>query len=380
MGVYTIVEPVDKLFLQKRFVGDDADGDLYKCGYVTQPANLTNTGSIGIEDEDSGRFYSYDLKNNKKTSTHAALKNLISRLNSPTLTKEEFARLVDLDQFISFAAVSYFLGNPDDIRNNSNNYYLYFIPSNGKAVFIPYDFDRCLGLTYEWDPSGNGVTQDDPFSDRMAINERQRNPLFTKSVVKGGWYVKEYSEALKKVAANTMMKSATFEQWFNRANRLYGSLVQPSKKFYNADGRDFRFSLAENLGGNMSVKTYLTKKLNTYNRAVGNLDDILDYQPPEQVIYYIRGGFNDWQDRAEYAMTIKDGKATATLNIRSNDNNQRFKVYDCVQQLWYGTESISPDTTVEYQSLGEHGNILLKAGKYKIVLDLTTMLLTITPA
>ena len=99
-------------------MGDDADGDLYKCGYVTQPANLTNTGSIGIEDEDSGRFYSYDLKNNKKTSTHAALKNLISRLNSPTLTKEEFARLVDLDQFISFAAVSYFLGNPDDIRNN----------------------------------------------------------------------------------------------------------------------------------------------------------------------------------------------------------------------------------------------------------------------
>jgi spore coat protein CotH len=380
MGIYTIVEPVDKIFLEKRFVGDDADGDLYKCGYVTQPANLTNTGSIGIEDEDSGKFYSYDLKNNKKTSTHAALKNLINRLNSPTLTKDELAKLVDMDQFIAFAAVSYFLGNPDDIRNNSNNYYLYFVPSTGKAVFIPYDFDRCLGLTYEWDPSGNGVTQDDPFTDRMAINERQRNPLFNKTVVKGGWYVKEYSEALKKVAANTMMKSATFEQWFNRANSLYGSLVQPSKKFYNADGRDFRFSLAENLGGNMSVKTYLTKKLNTYNRAIGNLDDILDYQPPEQVIYYIRGGFNDWQDRPEYAMTIKDGKATITLTIRSNDNNQRFKIYNCVQQLWYGGESISPNTTVDYQSLGEHGNILLKAGKYKIELDLTTMLITITPA
>lgn len=380
MGVYTIVEPVDKLFLEKRFVGDDADGDLYKCGYVTQPANLTNTGSIGIEDEDSGRFYSYDLKNNKKTSTHAALKNLISRLNSPTLTKEEMAKLVDMDQFIAFAAVSYFLGNPDDIRNNANNYYLYFVPSTGKAVFIPYDFDRCLGLTYEWDPTGNGVTQDDPFTDRMATSERQRNPLFVKTVVKGGWYVKEYSEALKKVAANPMMQNATFEQWFNRANRIYGSSVQPSKKFHNADGRDFRFSLAENLGGNMSVKTYLTKKLNTYNRAIGNLDDILDYQPPEQVIYYIRGGFNDWQDRSEYAMTIKDGKATITLTIRSNDNSQRFKIYDCVQQLWYGAESISPNTTVEYQSVGDHGNLLLKAGKYKIELDLTTMLITITPA
>lgn len=385
MGVYTIVEPVDKVFLEKRFEGDDADGDLYKCGWTNQPANLTNTGSIGIEDEDKGKFYVYDLKNNKKTSTHAALKNFITRLNSPTLTKEELAKLVDLDSFISYAAVSYFVGNPDDMRNNYNNYYLYFVPSTGKCVVIPYDFDRCFGLTYEWNPTGNGVTQDDPFTDRLAASDNnggqgQKNPLYLKTVVKGGWFVEEYANALKKVASNSLMKYSIFQQWFNRANRTYGSHVQPSKRFHNAGDRDFRFSLEDGVGGNLSIQTYLTKKMNTYNRAIGNLDDILDYERPEQVIYYIRGGFNDWQDRSEYAMTIKDGKASIILTIRSNDNNQRFKVYNSVQQLWYGAECISADTTVEYQSLGEHGNILLKAGRYKIEFDLTTMQITITPA
>ena len=387
MGVYTIVEPVDKVFLEKRFEGSDADGDLYKCGWTSQPANLTNANSIGIEDEDSGKFYVYDLKNNKKTSTHAALKNLISRLNSPTLTKEELAKLVDLDSFIAYAAVSYFLGNPDDMRNNYNNYYLYFVPSTGQCIVIPYDFDRCLGLTYEWNPTGNGVTKDDPFSDRIAASDNnggqgQKNPLYLKTVIKGGWYVKEYGEMLKKVAANSMLQYSTFQQWFSRANNLYGSSVQPSKKFYNADGRDFRFSLADGVGGNLSIQYYLTKKMETYNKYIVTLDDILDYERPEQAVYYIRGGFNYWQDQSAYAMTVKDGKATITLTISSSiaERERRFKVYDSVTQQWYGAEAISPNTTVQYESQGSNANILLKPGKYKVELDLTTMLITITAA
>ena len=385
MGVFLMVEPVDKAFLEKRFAGDDADGDLYKCGWTNQPANLTNANSIGIEDEDKGQFYVYDLKNNKKTSTHAALKNLISRLNSPTLTKEELAKLVDLNSFLSYAAVSYFLGNPDDMRNNYNNYYLYFIPSSGKAVVIPYDFDRCLGLTFEWNPTGNGVTQDDPFGEGLAASDNnggqgQRNPLYLKTVIKGGWFVKDYANVLKRVAANSRLQHSTFEARFNQAKQLYSSYVQPSREFHNAGGRDFRFTLADNVGGNLSVQNYLTRKMSTYNRCMANLDNILDYERPEQVIYYIRGGFNDWQDRPQYAMTVKDGKASIILTISGNNNNQRFKVYNCIQQLWYGGEAISPETTVDYQSLGEHGNILLKPGKYKIVFDLETELITITAA
>lgn len=377
MGVYCMVEPVDKVFLEKRLPEGDADGDLYKCGWTSQPCNFTNTNSIGIEDEDSGKFYCYDLKNNKKTSDHSALKNLINKLNSPTLTKESLAQLVDMDNFLSFAAVSYFLGNPDDIRNNYNNFYLYFVPSTGKAMFIPYDYDRCLGLTYEWDPTGNGVTQDDPFGEAIAAGGNQQNPLFLKTVVKGGFYVKEFAEVLKRVAGNTMLQSSTFETWFHRANNLYSADVKPGKTLYNADGRNFSFSLSDGIGGNMSIKTYLSKKMATYNRYIGNVDNILDYERPEQTIYYIRGAFNDWQNRPEYAMTIEDGKASIILTLNASE---RFKVYNSVQQIWYGTLNMSADTTVEYQTAGNHDNILLKPGKYLIVFDLDTLLITITAA
>jgi hypothetical protein len=100
------------------------------------------------------------------------------------------------------------------------------------------------------------------------------------------------------------------------------------------------------------------------------------------MIYYIRGGFNNWQDVQQYGMTIKDGKASIILTVSSNvsEKERRFKVYNSAQQLWYGGEAISPDTTVEYQILGEHGNILLKPGKYKVEFDLNTLQITITAA
>ena len=380
MGLYLLVEPVDKVFLKKRLPDVDTDGDLYKCGYVYEPANFTNANSVGIEDEDQAKFYTYDLKTNKKTSDHSALKNFIKKLNSGSLTKESLAQLVDMDSFLSYAAVSYFLGNPDDLRNNYNNFYLYFVPSTGKAIIIPYDFDRCLGLTYEWDPTGNGVTRDDPFGDRTSTNDQQRNPLLLNTVVKGGYYVKEYSEVLKKVAANPMLNIEAFESRVNQASRIYSSYVKPSKNFDNAGGRNFNFSLSDNVAGNLSVRRYFSEKMSIYNYYMGKLDYILGYERPQQVVYYIRGGFNGWQDKAEYAMTVKDGKATITLTIsqNTNQNDRRFKVYNSVSQLWYNT--VSEESTANYSYTGSNQNILLSPGRYTIVFDIETELITITPA
>lgn len=381
MGVYTMVEPVDKVFLKKRLPKDAADGDLYKCGWTHQGATFTNMDSIGIEDEDKGEFYVYDLKNNKKTSDHSALKNLITALNSGNLTKERLAELVDIDNFLSYAAVSYFLGNPDDLRNNYNNFYLYFLPGSGKAIFIPYDYDRCLGVTFEWDPSGNGMTQIDPFADTIAArdnnhNANQKNPLFLYSAVKGGFYVAEYANVLKRVAANKLLQPATFETYFNRANRLYAHDVTPSKTLRNAEGRQFAFSLADGIGGNMSFKTYITRVMTTYNNCMSRLDQYLNYVRPVQIIYYIRGDFNGWSDQPQYGMTVKDGVASITLNFTQN---AKFKVYSQAQNQWWGTNDMSPDTTAEYTTTGNHDNILLKPGKYLIEFNLETRLITITP-
>jgi spore coat protein CotH len=379
MGVYCIVEPVDKIFIEKRLPEADQDGDLYKCGW---PADFTNTHSIGIEDEDKGQFYTYDLKNNKKTSDHSALKNLISALNSGSMTKERLAELVDMDNFLSYAAVSYFLGNPDDLRNNYNNFYLYFKPSDSKAIIIPYDYDRCLGVTYEWNPTGNGVTQDNPFSEEIAAKDNnqgrsQQNPLFLYSVVRGGLYVKEFADVLRRVEQNKLLSNDSFTNYFMRASHMYANDVTPSKTLRNAEGRQFQFSLDDGIGGNLSFKTYITKKMTYYQGCMAKLDEYLNYVPPVKTIYYIRGDFNGWSDQPNYGMTMEDGIASITLTF---NRNAKFKVYHQAQGLWYGTNDMSPDTTVEYTTTGNHDNIYLKPGTYKITFDPQTQLITITAA
>ena len=377
MGIYTIVEPVDKLFLEKRLPEEEQGGDLYKCGW---PASFTSPDSIGVENENKGEFYVYDLKTNKKTSDHSALKNWLAQLNYSTMTKEHLADLVDMDSFLAYAAVSYFLGNPDDLRNNYNNFYLYLKP-DGKAVIIPYDLDRCLGITYEWDPTGNAVTQMDPFTEDMAAIDGigakgQQNPLYLYSVVRGGFYVQEFADVLSRVAKNELLRPETFEAYFNRAAGLYTGEETPGKTLYNAQDRQFAFTLEDGIGGNLSFENYVNQKVGYYESCLRKLPEYLAYIRPVRTDYYIRGQFNDWSDHPDYAMKLENGVAVITLNLRQGGE---FKVYDHISGGWYGAEAVSPETTATYYSMGSHSNIYLPGGTYEIIYDPVTRQVTIIP-
>lgn len=378
MGIYTIVEPVDKIFLERRLPEQEQGGDLYKCGW---PANFTSPDSIGVENENKGEFYVYDLKTNKKTSDHSALKNWITELNYSTMTKEHLAQLVEMDSFLSYAAVSYFLGNPDDLRNNYNNFYLYLKP-DGKAVIIPYDLDRCLGITYEWDPTGNAVTQIDPFTEEMAAvdgigAQGQRNPLYLYSVVRGGFYVQEFADVLRRVEQNELLTPEGFERYFDRSSSLYAGEETPDKPLHNADGRHFPFTLEDGIGGNLSFKNYITQKKEYFEACMSKLPEYLAYVQPEKALCYIRGQFNGWADHPDYAMKLENGVLSITLTIKENGE---FKVYDHLNSRWYGPENMSAETTAVYYSVGEHENIYLTSGTYHITFDPLTQQITITYA
>lgn len=382
MGVYLLVEPIDKVFIERNLPEEDWGGDLYKCGWTWLPVSFTSQKSIGIENEDNGEFYTYDLKTNKKTSQHEALKNLLVKLNMGTVTKDSFAELVDVDYFLRYAAVSYFLGNPDDLRNNYNNCYIYFLQSSGKMIVIPYDYDRCLGVTVDYNPSGHAMTKEDPFSDYAEGmhdgRQKQESPLFLNSVVKGGFYVNEFAEVLKEVVKNEMLKPETFEARYNIAAALYSQDVTPERNLQNANGEDFSFNItntdsAEG-GRNMSFKNYITAKLKNFWTYVNNVDDYTDYVRPISATYYIRGDFNDWSNQDEYGMEAVDGKMVYTL---TRNRQFSFKVYDNINQEWYGSEFLPEDTDLVYET-NRHANIILDPGTYEIVFDPEYLTLTVT--
>ena len=382
MGIYVLVEPVDKVFIERNLPEKDWDGDLYKCGWVWMPVTFTSQRSIGIENEDNGEFYTYDLKTNKKTSQHEALKKLLSGLNSGAVTKESFASLVDVDYFLRYAAVSYFLGNPDDLRNNFNNCYIYFLKSSGKMIVIPYDYDRCLGVTVDYNPSGHAMTAENPFSDRAEGKQdgpgEQESPLFLHSVVKGGFYVKEFADVLEQVAANELLKPDSFATRYHAAANLYGKDVTPERTLHNGNGEDYAFDInhtdSASGGSNMSFKDYITAKMNAFRSHMSKVNEYTDYVRPVAPTFFIRGDFNDWSNRDEYGMEAKDGMMVYTLSFNRKFS---FKVYDNINQEWYGTEFFPEDLELEYETNG-HDNVILNPGTYEVRFDPENLILYVT--
>ncbi len=273
-GIVKIYEPVDDIFLEKRLPEAALGGDLYKCGWTMRPCNyVQNEVTYGVEDKDKALKYNFNLKTNKKKSDHAALKNLL-KVMAGNPSKADFEKIVDADYFAKFLAVSYFLGDPDDIRNNYNNHYVYFRKDTGKAVFIVYDNDRTLGITYGYNPDGTGMTGQQPFYDKaVGAGGSQRNPLIRSAILNSNAYCKtQYTSALQTIAASRFWQEDVFLTYYEKAKNHYAAFVQPDVNFANVK-QSFRFSLDGKYPAgdkaNMSFTEYVTRIMKTYHTAMG---------------------------------------------------------------------------------------------------------------
>ncbi|MBO4667624.1 MAG: hypothetical protein J5666_05825, partial [Bacilli bacterium] len=162
--VYQAFESVDKK-LVKRYNKNDKDGDLYKCLWQTNGrADLTTYNDALLGKEGVNYRPSYDLKTNKKTSDMQMMRTFIDHVNTKNTSGEEYcndiSNYLDVDYFLKYSALCFIFGLPDDLRNNANNYYTYF-RADGKAIMLPYDNDRCLGIRYGWDKDLKNVVYDD---------------------------------------------------------------------------------------------------------------------------------------------------------------------------------------------------------------------------
>lgn len=409
-GVWVVYEPVDDVFLEKNLPASALGGDLYKLGWTYEGATFTFFSSYGVEDEDNGMFYIYDLKTNKKTSTHESLKNLINTLKSNGATKASLESVIDIENFINYCAVSYYIGNPDDLRNNYNNSYIYFRADTGKMIIIPYDMDRGFGVN-TWNPTGHGMTKDDPFTKQaLGNNSDQRSPLFLKTVCRGGLFVNEYTEALKAVDASDMLKTESFKAAFDTAAALYSGEATPSKGYYNTDGYKFRFDINRTCNPdqskNMSFADYISAKRETLYKAIGDQgntekpsdnsgstdngensgnngstggdggnqggtgSDVLpDRDPISNCNPYFMSDLNNWEVKSRYKLT-DNGGGIFTIEISSR-NGFKFKIRDNNSGLWYGSEVLDPNCEV-WNAPDKHTNIYLDSGSYTVTFDANT--------
>lgn len=399
LGVYSIYEPVDSAFIENNVMdssnnyilnenGDYTDGDLYKAGWAPGTegywvgADLTKICTYGISDDMTGYAVNYDLKTNKKKSDKSAIKNVLEGLANVS-SKEDLAKYVDMKYFVRYAAVAYAVGNGDDMRNNYNNYYLYFYKDNAdngsqKMIVIPYDYDRCLGLTMDYNPLGNGMSNVDPFS-ANALSSSQKNPLYKYSVDKGGFYVKEYTEALKKVYENELLTTEAFEKEYNIAKKNYADKVTPSKDFENASKDKFYFTIntdndpkqLNTTSGsasdkNMIISEYLKRMMSTLGTAIDSAENVSASE------CYIRGEFTGWDVKDSYKLEYNKASKLHSIKLDLSEDCQ-LKVYNKSTDTWYGYGAIIGDipSSVTCEE-DENANIKVKAGTYYIIFDATS--------
>ncbi|MCX8107466.1 MAG: CotH kinase family protein [Verrucomicrobiae bacterium] len=137
IGLYSIVENVDRDFLQDRFGT--------RSGAIFKP--VTSRPFTDMGDDWSLYEQVYDPKT-PLSKAEAARVISFCKLVSHGDDAEFEMRLpefLDLDQFARFMAVTAFLSNFDSILMVGQNYYVYLSSGTGKFVFIPWDLDHSFG-------------------------------------------------------------------------------------------------------------------------------------------------------------------------------------------------------------------------------------------
>ncbi len=180
-GVYAMIENIDEVFIVKhQNQWGSGIGFLWKGGWSdNKNANFATAESMGVEDVNINPalsvYYAYDLKTRKDElpAAKAELTQFINDLN--TKTGGDFqtwiAQKMDIPLFLKTYATNVVLGMWDDYWVNGNNFYFYFAP-NGKAYFIPYDYDNTLGTSQIIDNSGT--------QDPLTWGNKTKRPLITK--------------------------------------------------------------------------------------------------------------------------------------------------------------------------------------------------------
>ncbi len=263
MGIYRLFEPVDESFIHRYFPEKDWGGDLYKVRCTRKsPATYSLMNSYGVGSKKKSEAYNFDLKTNVGKSKHESLEKLLTTINKPGASRQDFESVMDMDELALMQAINFAMGSQDDMRYNYNNHYIYFRKSDGKGVIIPYDNEIVLGATYVWNPSESALTEDSPYSEYVySFNAMQENPMIRQTVLEGGYFTDIYTGYLRDIAQGKWLTVENYQHYFDIAKKNYGDKLISKYNYLSTINKNVDFSMegGENYNGNMSIAEYMDK-------------------------------------------------------------------------------------------------------------------------
>ena len=143
-GLYTIIEVPDDRFLRRHY--ENPDGNLYDGKYVWDGTTAT------LLDFATGYDTLFQLEEGEDVG-HADISAVSAAISAAAGTAEWYettGAVVDWPLLHRLWAVEQWLGQNDGYGLNTNNYRVYFDPSDGRADLIPWDLDYTFLYDSDW--------------------------------------------------------------------------------------------------------------------------------------------------------------------------------------------------------------------------------------
>ncbi len=131
LGLYTLVEPVDRAFLENRFHTGK--------GLLLRPQGLRGIDYLGEDWEKyRGPYQPLAEATPDESKRLISFARLVQQADDKRFEKE-IASYLDIDKFLRFMAVQALVANADGFFTLGYNYVLYLDPATNRFVFIPGD-------------------------------------------------------------------------------------------------------------------------------------------------------------------------------------------------------------------------------------------------
>lgn len=410
-GVYEMIENIDKQFLKARTTEEAGGnfngnkGNLWKCtwksGYGPNFSTSYFDDDFGVENvplEGAASEFSYDLKTNKDKLSKAKteIKSFIDELNGLDDSdvdgmKSWFDSKMNPELFLKTYAINVLLGMWDDYWYNSNNFYFYF-DKDGKAYFIPYDYDNILGTNMNFDAALR-----DPLN--WGSLDDGSKPLIQKMLK-----VPEYVNLYKKALLECSDSSSGFD--FANATKTLTAYQNLIKDYIGADQysackllwKDTSATFVDKeaswssprlgyklLSGDEDTNYFKARQktvqyyvvLTEDKKTPGNLSAVLPCVKNEGVKYtlifrpedfglknftedlYVRGAFNGWVNYSDYKLTYNSETKSYSIVVEANEENT-YKFYTETDNQWFGYKEFKYKLPESYAQTTGDMNFIIK--------------------
>jgi spore coat protein CotH len=236
---YTLVEHVDKVFLDSRY--GTTTGDLFKAvdGFGGGNPQVSTFQWLGADT--SLYLTRYELKTEESTSGWRKLVSVIDTLNNSANPAVALPLKVNTTTLSRAIAADNLFGNLDAYINSARNFYFYFHPTTEKLEWIPWD----LGLSFG--SYTGGVSSIETMSITYVSNATTR-PMVGK-LVNTTALRNEYLRALCLLSNGYFSSARLFPKIDSIANAIRPYVTEDPRKMYTVTQFETNINVDINAAG-----------------------------------------------------------------------------------------------------------------------------------